>query len=157
MSSTQGAAEQSSLLRSLPPRSDRVNGLRVTRRERVFDLIGLRKCATSRLSRGRGVIPGSRMIGASPLLPPSSIITTINLISWLPSNVPKCPQMTSNMWRQEILVQMCVHTSYVYICKCGLLVQRKCLLFVVFYKPSHEQLALQYDTFCVTMIITIYL
>ena len=117
LSSTQGAAEQSSLLRSLPPvevrPGERIKGH--ARRERVFDLIGLRKCATSRLSRGRGVIPGSRMIGASPLLPPSSIITTINLISWLPSNVPKCPQMTSNMWRQEILVPLCVHTSYVYM------------------------------------------
>ena len=113
MSSPQGAAEQSSLLRSLPSRSDRVNGLRVTRRERVFDLIGLRKCATSRLSRGRGVISGSRMIGSSPLLPPSSIITTINLISWLPSNVPKCPQMTSNMWRQELLVELCAHEPYI--------------------------------------------
>ena len=36
LSSTQGAAEQSSLLRSLPPRSDRVSGLRVTRGERGF-------------------------------------------------------------------------------------------------------------------------
>ena len=99
-SESKSAAESSSLVRSLLPRSDPVRGLRIGWRRGARGLTsGLRKGATSQLSWpavGSSVVPGW-----SPLLPPSPIITTINLIRLLAPNVLKCPQMTQvNMWRQ---------------------------------------------------------